>query len=325
MSHYKMIDISYKKYSYRSACVSGVIFVGKNVFNLIKEKKIEKGDPIVLAEIAGINAVKNTANFILLSHPINIENVFFKVVLDDITYSIKIYSFVFSNAKTGVEMEAFVGLSAALLTIYDLTKKFNPFSFIKDIGLIFKDGGESGKQLGSLDYLPDEFKKFFIFKENFFDKTSVCVITISDRASLGRYEDLSGKYLVEFFKSKFCSNLVNVIVPDDSLILLNVLKNYMDMYNPNIILTSGGTGISSRDITYDVVNNLCHKIIPGIGEFLRLTGSFYSSNSWLSRSIAGVYKNTLIVSLPGNPNAVSESLNELSPLLLHVADIINKL
>lgn len=325
MPYYKMIDISSKKVSYRKACVFGSINVGKDVFFAIKEKRIEKGDPIILAEIAGINATKNTANFIILCHPINIENVFFHIVPDESTYSINVYAFVFANSKTGVEMEAMTGVFSSLLTIYDLTKKINPFSLISDVKLLFKDGGESGKPIGSLNLIPEDFKKYFLNETFFLNNISVFLVTISDRASLGRYDDLSGKVLVDFFSFRGCNTVFNVILPDDKFILFNVLKNYINSCSPSIVITSGGTGISSRDITFDVISNLCQKFIPGIGEFLRINGAVYSSNSWLSRSISGIYNKTLIVSLPGKPAAVSECLNCLSGLLIHAISVINEI
>ncbi len=322
---YRMIDISLKKTSYRRACVFGSIYIGKEVFFLIKDGHIEKGNPLILAEIAGIHAVKNTANMLFLCHPISIENVFLHVLLNEDTYSIDVYSFVFAHAKTGLEMEAMVGVVIALLTVYDLTKKYNPHSYIKAVNLLFKDGGENAAFIGSLDKIPSHFRKYFLTELVNLNSMSVFLVTVSDRASLGRYQDLSGGVLFNFFMHRGSNILTDIILPDDKFVLFNVLKNYIDIYSPNVVITSGGTGVSDRDITVDVVNNLCHKIIPGIGEFLRLNGAFYSNNSWLSRSVAGVYKKTLIVSLPGNPSAVSECLSSLEKLLLHAVFNINKI
>ncbi len=323
MSYYKIIDISSKKNSYRRACVFGSIYLGKEVCYKIKNGLIEKGNPIILAEIAGINAIKNTSNLIILCHPINIENAFLNVFIDDDTYSVFVYSFVFAYAKTGVEMEAMMGAMTALLTIYDLTKKFNPLSYINNVKLVFKDGGENA--IGFFDDIPYDFKKYFVNNKLAFSNINVFIVTISDRASLGRYEDISGKVLMKFFLDNFCTNICNIILPDDKIILFKVLKNYVSNHSPDIIITSGGTGISSRDITFEVINNLCQKIIPGLGEFLRFNGSFHSSNSWLSRSIAGICDKTLIISLPGKPSAVSESMNILSDLLIHAISIVKEI
>lgn len=322
---YKMIDVGKKYVSHRRACVCGSIYVGKEVFYLIKNKCVEKGDPLLLAEIAGINAAKNTSNLILLCHQINIENVFLNLVMDDKNYIINVYCIVYAHAKTGVEMEAMCGVSVALLTIYDLTKKFNPFIFIKDIKLLFKDGGENGLVLGSVNNIPIHLRKFFLDTGLFFEGMSVVLITVSDRASFGCYKNISGQVLFDFFSVRKTIILDSIVVPDDKNILRSVLKSIVNKYSPNLILTSGGTGLSDRDITGDVLFSLCDKFVPGIGEMLRSGGSVYSSVSWLSCSIAGIYKKSLIISLPGNPSAVCESLNMLQNILLHAVRVVNKL
>ena len=327
MSHrtsYRMINIGNKNISYRRACVVGSIYVGQEVFNLIKKKKIEKGDPLLLAEIAGINAAKNTSNLLLLCHQINIENVFLNIVMDDKTYIINIYCIVFAHSKTGVEMEAMCGVSMALLTIYDLTKKLNPFIFIKNIKLLFKDGGENGLILGSINNVPIHLQKFFFDIGGVFDNISVVLITISDRASIGRYKDISGQVLADFFCIRNANVLECLIVPDDRGMLYSTLKSIIKKYSPNLILTSGGTGLAKRDITSDVVLSLSDKFIPGIGEFLRIGGANYSAASWLSSSVAGICDKSLIVSLPGNPLAVCEGLSMLDDVLLHAINIVSK-
>ena len=322
---YKMINISSKSISYRRACVVGSIYIGKEVFYLIKNKKIEKGDPLLLAEIAGINAAKNTSNLLLLCHQINIENVFLNLVMDESKYIINIYCIVLAYAKTGVEMEAMCGVSIGLLTIYDLTKKLNPFIYIKSIKLLFKDGGENGLILGSINDVPMHLKRFFFDGQLFFNNVSVTLITISDRASAGRYRDISGQIFLDYFCVKKAKIMDYVIIPDDKNVLKNVLKNGINEFIPQLVLISGGTGFSYRDITSDVLLNLCDKIIPGVGEMLRIGGISYSSLSYLSYSIACIYKKSLIISLPGNPSAVYESLNILQNIFTHAVTIINKL
>lgn len=323
VSHYRMVDISLKFNTYRRACVSGSIFVGKTVFDLIVGKKIQKGDPLLLAEIAGINAAKRTSDLILLCHQVNIENVFVNICLDELNYIITIYCVVFANSKTGVEMEAMCGASVGLITIYDLVKKLDPFVYIKDIKLLFKDGGENGVVLGNIDNVPDHLKKFFFDMDVIYNDITVFLVTISDRASSGEYEDLSGKILLDFFKLNK-AKVSSLIIPDDKDKIVSVLKNYVDLHSPKLIITTGGTGLSSRDFTSEAILSICSKIIPGIGELLRLSGSNYIKTSWLSCCVAGIYKKTLIVSLPGKPSAVIEGIRVLKDLLLHAINIIEK-
>lgn len=320
-----MIDIGHKNLSYRRACVLGSIYIGKDVFILIRDKRIEKGDPLTLSEVAGINAAKKTSELLTLCHQINIDNIFFNTVMDEKNYSIDIYCIISAFAKTGVEMEAMAGVSVALLTIYDLTKKFNPFIFIKNIKLLYKDGGENGLVLGSIHNIPIHLRNYFSNTNLSFNNISIILLTISDRASLGIYKNISGQILFDFFKIRKANIITHIIIPDDENILKNILKKCTIKYCPNIILASGGTGLSKRDITTNVFSNIIEKDIPGIGEYLRQVGSTFSNTAWLSRAMAGVYKKSLLLSLPGNPSGVCESLNMLQPLLLHAIKTINKL
>jgi molybdenum cofactor biosynthesis protein MoaC len=319
-----MIDISNKTISYRRACVTGSINIGKDVFNLIKNKKIEKGDPLLLAEIAGINAAKNTSSIILLCHQINIENVFLNINMDEKNYIINIYCIVFANSKTGVEMEAMCGVYAGLLTIYDLTKKINPFTTINNIKLLFKDGGENGLVLGSINNIPENLHFFFFDNKLIFNKIKVAIITISDRSSKGYYEDISGQTILDFFKIRKASLLTKITVPDDEIILKNIFTKIVDSQLPHVVLTTGGTGLTKGDITNKVFCKICEKHIPGISEFLRLSGSYHSITSWLSSSFAGIYKKSLVICLPGNPSGVFESLNILEELIFRSVEIIEK-
>lgn len=324
-TYYKMIDIGKKNVSYRRACVSGSIYVGESVFYLIKNNLIEKGNPILLAEIAGINAAKNTSNLILLCHQINIENVFLNLVMDDINFIINVYCIVCAHAKTGVEMEAMCGVNAALLTIYDLTKKFDPFIYIQEIKLLFKDGGENGLVLGSINNVPNHLRKYFLSIDIDFIGLSVVLITVSNRGSAGFYRDISGQILFDYFSVRNAKVLTFLVVPDDKDILSNILKNTIKRYSPDVVFISGGTGLSSKDITSSVLLSLSDKLVPGIGELLRSNGSVYSYTSWLSCSMSCVCDNSLIISLPGNPSAVFEGLGILQRILLHAVKVIKKL
>ena len=107
------------------------------------------------------------------------------------------------------------------------------------------------------------------------------------------------------------------IIPDDKNTLIENIMSICDNHKTQLLFTTGGTGVSSRDITPETIESICSKMIPGIGELLRLNGAQYTPHSWSSRSCAGIYKNTLIISLPGSLKAVQQGLQVLSPLLPH--------
>ena len=152
-------------------------------------------------------------------------------------------------------------------------------------------------------------------------KYTIQIITLSDRASKGIYDDLSGQ-AIENILTKFFSELNitfefhRVVIADEASELQNILiKNIAS--NINFIFTTGGTGIGSRDITPEVVKPLLTKEIPGIMELIRVKFGMQFPSAALSRSIAGVAKSSIIYCLPGSPKAVKEYMEEILKTLLH--------
>ena len=141
---FNMVDVSAKKETFRRALAAGEIFVGEQVFNKIKKDEMPKGDTIKLAEVAAILGVKKTSELIPLCHPLSIDHTATKVILNDNNNTLEVYCVVSAVAKTGVEMEAIVGVNAALTTIYDLSKIINPHLRIDNVRLLVKEGGKSG-------------------------------------------------------------------------------------------------------------------------------------------------------------------------------------
>ena len=142
--NWSMADVSAKKTTRRVAIATGRIHVGKEAFERIRDGKMPKGDPIAMAEIAGIQAAKQTPSLIPLCHPISLNRVMIHSVLNEEEHVVELYCVAEISEKTGVEMEALTGLSVALLTIWDLTKPVNPALEISGQRLVYKSGGKSG-------------------------------------------------------------------------------------------------------------------------------------------------------------------------------------
>ena len=159
-STFNMIDVSSKKETFRRALASGKIYVGKEVFELIKNNKMPKGNPIALAEVSAVLGVKKTSELIPLCHPLPIDHTATKIVMNEVDSSLEVFCVVSAVAKTGVEMEAIMGVNAALITIYDLSKIVNPHLKINNVKLLIKEGGKSGLWTN-----PDGLPKFL---ENIF-------------------------------------------------------------------------------------------------------------------------------------------------------------
>ena len=151
---FNMVDVSSKKETFRRALASGKIYVGKDVFELIKDKNMPKGDPVALAEVAAVLGVKKTSELVPLCHPLPIDHTATKIIMNEEDNSLEVFCVVSAIAKTGVEMEAIMGVNAALTTIYDLSKIVNPHLKIDNVKLLIKEGGKSGVWKNP-DGLPD--------------------------------------------------------------------------------------------------------------------------------------------------------------------------
>ena len=150
-SGYKMVDVSSKEVTHRKALAVGEIILSSEVIEMIKNKKMPKGDPLAIAEVSGINGVKKTSELIPLCHPLSLDHISIHTEIDEPKNSIIVYCLVSANSKTGVEMEALSGVNSALLAIYDLSKIVEPNLKItntnclsnlevkKDYGLILKE------------------------------------------------------------------------------------------------------------------------------------------------------------------------------------------
>jgi molybdenum cofactor synthesis domain-containing protein len=152
------------------------------------------------------------------------------------------------------------------------------------------------------------------------EKFEVLIITLSDRAHRGEYEDLSGPRIREILSGYLSSlkweySVKLTLIPDDAVILRELLTSAGSIYN--IIITTGGTGIGPRDITVETVTPLLTKEIPGIIEFIRIKYGTEKPNALLSRGVAGIIGKSLIYTLPGSVRAVDEYMNEILKTLKH--------
>lgn len=153
------------------------------------------------------------------------------------------------------------------------------------------------------------------------------IVTLSDRASKGVYEDKSGEVIIDKLKAFFDNLKLNIcfikeIIPDEPTFLQELLENHIAL-KTNFIITTGGTGIGPRDITPEVVKPLLTKEIPGIMEIVRVKYGLQFASAALSRSIAGIAQESLIYCLPGSPKAVGEYMDEIMKTLLHCHKILH--
>jgi cyclic pyranopterin phosphate synthase len=318
-SRFKMIDVSEKEITRRRARAQGKILLSPEAFSAIKNKTNPKGDVLSLAEVAGIMACKRTSDLIPLCHPLPLQSVQMTFSLIDAENAVFVTCEAITSAQTGVEMEALVGVQGALLAIYDLSKIVNPAITITDVRLTFKEGGKS-KYWSHPDNIEDSRVEP---APKFLENLRAGILTVSDRASAGKTEDQSGPAIKSVLESWGAEIKITDIVADQKeLIQRSVRKMVLESKLPLIILT-GGTGLSPRDVTPEALEEIADRVIPGIGESLRKDGANHIATAWLSRSIGILLGNSLVIALPGSKKAVLEGMETLKPLLSHALHISN--
>jgi molybdenum cofactor synthesis domain-containing protein len=148
------------------------------------------------------------------------------------------------------------------------------------------------------------------------------ILTVSDSCSQGEREDVSGQTIRDIL----CANNFEVrgyeVVADEHQSITKELMRFADEIKADIVLTTGGTGLGPRDVTPEATAAVCERMVPGLAEAMRLEGLKKTKNAMLSRGVAGVRGNTLIINLPGSPKAVTESLEVILGVLPHAKDMI---
>jgi len=150
----------------------------------------------------------------------------------------------------------------------------------------------------------------------------VGVLTVSDRCSAGEREDLSGLAVKDSLPSDKFVVALEAIVPDDRRIIAETLKRWADEYECDVILTTGGTGFSPRDVTPEATGKVLERAAPNISQFLLWEGLKQTPFAALSRGVAGVRGATLIVNLPGSLSGARDGTGSLVPLLPHAVDVL---
>jgi molybdenum cofactor synthesis domain-containing protein len=152
---------------------------------------------------------------------------------------------------------------------------------------------------------------------------SVGIITLSDSCAAGEQEDLSGKVIQERVKEFNGTVEFYKVLPDDYEMIVYELIELVDKVELDLILTTGGTGLAPRDVTPEATKDIIDKAVPGISETIRNKSLEKTPKAMLSRGIAGIRKNTLIINLPGSPKAVDECMDIILPIIPHSIELIN--
>nr|WP_315158175.1 bifunctional molybdenum cofactor biosynthesis protein MoaC/MoaB [uncultured Flavobacterium sp.] len=298
-----MVDITHKIITQRTATAQAIVKVGSPAtMQAILNKTVPKGDVLEVARTAGLFAVKNTSNSIPDCHPMPIE--FTGIEYELLEDSVLIKVTVKAIYRTGVEVEAMHGASIVALTMYDMLKPIDKQVEISTIKLLYKKGGKS-------DYGVKEDLDL-----------SVAVIVCSDSVSSGKKEDRAGKVISDKIKNLGLSVSSYSVIPDEVSDIQETI-NKLCSANKDLIILTGGTGLSNRDVTPEAIIPLLDRRIPGIEEAIRSYGQDRTPYAMLSRSVVGFKGDTLIMALPGSTAGASESMDAVFPSILHLFKILN--
>jgi len=297
-----MYDVSWKYDTLREASAQAKILLSKESIQAIKEGKVPKGDVLSVARTAGIIAAKRTGEIIPLCHNIPIDHIAIDFEIGENELIIR--SNVKAIWKTGVEMEALTAVAIASLAVYDMLKPIDDNITISEIKLIHKKGGKSD------------------FRVELERRIKAGIVVISDSVSAGTREDKSGRVIEEELKKWDVEVVSYKILPDDIDQIEKELIRLADELKVDLIFTTGGTGLGPRDVTPEATKKVIEKEVLGIIEAARMYSQKRIPLAMLSRAIAGVRKNTLIINIPGSPRAAKEYMIVLFPAIFHAFKII---
>jgi len=291
-----MVNITESISTLRTAVATAVLTVSRpETIAAVENRQVPKGDVFEFSRAAGLLAVKKTSDVIPDCHPLPIEYASITHRIEDLRIHIRVE--VHTVYRTGVEVEAMHGAAVTALTMYDMLKPLDKGIRISDICVEEKTGGKSERRH------PTDLR--------------CAVIVCSDSIAQGVKEDSAGKNVIALLETQGLPVDAYEVLPDEvSAIRAKALELSGAGYD--LVLFTGGTGLSPRDVTPEAVSPLFDRTVPGIMEAARSFGQDRTPYAMLSRGVAGFIGKTLVLTLPGSTRGARETLHALFPHILHI-------
>jgi cyclic pyranopterin phosphate synthase len=293
-----MNNITSKIYSLRKAIAIATVRVSHEAtIEAIRERKVPKGDVFEFARAAGLLAIKKTSDVIPDCHPLPVEYAAISYDIHELNVLISVE--VHTLYKTGIEVEAMHGAAITALTMYDMLKPIDKHVTIEAIGLKQKKGGKSDYAGYNTELL------------------RCAVVVCSDSIAAGSKQDFAGKAVMQKLQKHGLSTGHYSVIPDELKDIQEKIL-WLAAEKFNLVLVTGGTGLSPRDVTPEAITPLLRIQIPGIMEAARNYGQQRTPYAMLSRGVAGFIQNTLVITLPGSTKGAEETMDALFPYIIHV-------
>jgi cyclic pyranopterin phosphate synthase len=314
----RMIDVGHKAETTRVAVASGRVVTTREVLALVRADGLPKADVLATARIAGISGAKKTSELIPLCHQVPLSSVTVDFRLGE--YTIDIEASAKTRGQTGVEMEALTAVAIAGLTLHDMIKAADPAATLTDVRLEHKSGGKRGYwQRDVVGQAPTEHLSQGAALSTAHGRTAH-VIVASTRGASGEREDTTGPVIADWLSGHGYETAPVSVVADADIAEAIAAAVYQQ---PAVIITTGGTGVSSTDATPEATAAVLDRELPGIAEELRRRGSQATPTAALSRGLAGTAGRTVVINLPGSTGGVRDGLDVLDGLLDHLVDQVS--
>ncbi len=300
-SQNQMVSTAQKIEALRMATAQACLQVKPETLVRIRSNDLPKQDVLVIARAAGVLAAKQTPHLLPFCHPLMLDQIQVDFELSE--NAVTVLATVSTVAKTGVEMEALMAANIAALTLYDMLKPIDDALVISDVRLRSKFGGKQTYRVK----IPQGFKS--------------AVIVASDSTAAGQRKDKSGQIIRTALVEYGLPEPEYYVLPDEKTALQTLIRS-LAAQQVQLILCSGGTGLGPRDVTVEAVAEMVERTVPGIAEAMRAFGQKHTPYAMLSRGIAGVLQDTLIITLPGSSAGAAESLAAIFPYILHAFPIL---